>query len=82
MLEQWDTIFTPAFVDEYRQDLPHDMFVHDGMAMLGSGEAWFDGKGLAVVNFPKASPIACDKLVPPDCVGLPFPQLSAVGGSI
>ena len=52
LLEQWDKIFTPAFVDKLRQDLPHDMFVHDGMAMLGHGEAWFDGKGLAVVNFP------------------------------
>jgi hypothetical protein len=52
VMEQWDTIFTPAFVDKLRQDLPHDMFVHDGMAMLGNGEAWFDSKGLAVVNFP------------------------------
>lgn len=32
--------------------LPHDMFVHEGMAMIGDGGAWFDSKGLAVLNLP------------------------------
>jgi hypothetical protein len=32
--------------------LPHDMFVHDGMAMPGNGEAWFDRKDLKVLSVP------------------------------
>jgi hypothetical protein len=52
ILAAWNDIFTPAMISELQGDLPHDMFVRNGMAMLGTGEAWFDAKGLATVNLP------------------------------
>jgi hypothetical protein len=52
VLAAWNELFTPALIDKLRDDLPHDMFVRNGAAMLGHGEAWFDAKGLAVLNFP------------------------------
>jgi hypothetical protein len=55
VLAGWDDIFTPAMLARLRQDLPHDMFVHNGMAMLGNGEAWFNARGLATVNVPSPS---------------------------
>lgn len=48
----WDTIFTPAYLARLRNDLPHDMFMHNGMAMIGDGDAWFDDKGAAALNVP------------------------------
>jgi hypothetical protein len=48
----WDTIFTPAYLARLRNDLPHDMFMHNGMAMIGNGDAWFDSKGAAALNVP------------------------------
>lgn len=50
LMAAWDSIFTPAFLARLRNDLPHDMFVHQGMAMLGDGDVWFDAKGAAVLN--------------------------------
>jgi len=55
LLAAWNDVFTPAMIAELQEDLPHDMFVHNGMAMLGRGEAWFDAKGLATVNVPPPS---------------------------
>jgi hypothetical protein len=52
ILAAWNDIFTPAMISNLQGDLPHDMFVRNGMAMLGRGEAWFDAKGLATVNVP------------------------------
>jgi hypothetical protein len=52
VLSAWTNIFTPGLIAKLRKDLPHDMFVHNGMAMLGDGEAWFDRKGLAALNVP------------------------------
>lgn len=49
---QWSRIFTPAILAELKRGMPHDMFVRNGMAMLGNGIAWFDDKGLAVLNLP------------------------------
>jgi hypothetical protein len=46
----WSHIFTPAFLAKLRSDIPHEMFVRDGKAMLGDGELWFDSKGLATLN--------------------------------
>jgi hypothetical protein len=48
----WETIFTPAYLALLRNDLPHDMFVRQGMAMLGNGDVWFDAKGAASLNVP------------------------------
>ncbi|HEY9125939.1 MAG TPA: hypothetical protein VIM62_02375, partial [Acidobacteriaceae bacterium] len=46
----WSKIFTPKFLAKLQEDIPHEMFVHEGEAMLGDGELWFDDKGLAVLN--------------------------------
>jgi hypothetical protein len=46
----WPRVFSPAFIAKLRKDIPHEMFVHEGEAMLGQGHLWFDDKGLTVVN--------------------------------
>jgi len=46
----WSRIFTPEFLAKLRTDVPHEMFVHEGEAMLGDGEMWFDDKGLVSLN--------------------------------
>jgi hypothetical protein len=50
LITAWDSIFTPSFLARLRNDLPHDLFVHEGMAMLGDGDVWFDAKGAAALN--------------------------------
>jgi hypothetical protein len=50
LLAQWNGVFTPKVIAALRAGVPHNMFVRNGMAMLGSGIAWFDDKGLAVLN--------------------------------
>jgi hypothetical protein len=52
VLTAWNDLFTPAMIAKLQAALPHDMFVHEGMAMIGDGGAWFDSKGLAVLNLP------------------------------
>ncbi len=54
LLAAWNDVFTPVLMAKLQRALPHDMFVHNGMAMIGSGEAWFDDKGLATLNIPPA----------------------------
>ncbi|MGP8025515.1 MAG: hypothetical protein ACLPJJ_02185 [Acidocella sp.] len=49
---QWDSIFTPAYLAALRQAVPHEMFVHEGMAMLINGEAWFGPHGETVLQPP------------------------------
>jgi len=39
-------VFSPAFIAKLREDIPHEMFVDEGEAMLGQGQLWFDGRGL------------------------------------
>lgn len=55
VLAAWNDLFTPAMMAKLRIALPHDMFVQNGMAMIGNGEAWFDDKGLATLNVPPSS---------------------------
>ena len=50
LMTRWSAIFTPAFIAKLRLDSTHEMFVHNGEAMLGDGELWFDDRGLVVVN--------------------------------
>jgi hypothetical protein len=52
VLTAWNDLFTPAMIAKLQAAVPHDMFVHEGMAMIGDGGAWFDSKGLAVLNLP------------------------------
>jgi len=49
-LAQWDRIFTPSLLRQLRTAVPHEMFVSNCMAMVGSGEAWFDGRGVKALN--------------------------------
>ena len=56
VLSAWNTLFTPVMIGKFEEALPHDMFVHQGMAMIGNGAAWFDDRGLAVLNIPSELP--------------------------
>lgn len=50
---QWNQIFTPACLDALREAVPHDMFVRNGLAMLGhNGLVWFSAKGAQSINMP------------------------------
>jgi hypothetical protein len=48
----WSQIFTPALRAQLWIAVPHDMFVHNGQAMLAGGVAWFDDKGVSALNEP------------------------------
>jgi len=48
----WDSIFTTAYLDALKQDLPHDMGVAQGQAMLGAGDVWFGARGATALNVP------------------------------
>jgi hypothetical protein len=50
LMANWSKIFTPEFLAKLGTDVPHEMFVHGGEAMLGDGELWFDDKGLVSLN--------------------------------
>jgi hypothetical protein len=52
LYSRWAEIFTPRYLEEIKNSIPHEMFVHQGMASLGRGAAWFDSKGAAVLNLP------------------------------
>lgn len=49
---QWETIFTPAYLAALKNDLPHDLSVIQGQAMLGNGQAFFGDKGATALNIP------------------------------
>ncbi len=49
---QWETIFTPAYLAALKNDMPHDMSIIQGQAMLGAGEAFFSDKGATALNIP------------------------------
>jgi hypothetical protein len=49
---QWSTIFTPAYLAALKKDLPHDLSIVQGQAMLGDGQAFFSNKGVTAVNIP------------------------------
>lgn len=55
VLAAWKDLFPPAMMAKLQRALPHDMFVHNGMAMIGTGEAWFDDEGLRILNVPPPS---------------------------
>jgi len=47
---RWHTVFTSCLKAELEKAVPHDMFVHDSMAMVSNGAVWFDAHGAAVFN--------------------------------
>ena len=49
---QWETIFTPAYLAALRKDMPHDLSIVQGQAMLGDGQAFFSDKGATALNIP------------------------------
>jgi hypothetical protein len=50
LLAKWDNIFKPTLVAQLRNAIPHQMSVHDGLAMVADGTVWFDAKGAMVIN--------------------------------
>ncbi len=46
----WIRTFPAPFRNVIRSTVPHEMFVHNGEAMLGNGDLWFGDKGLISVN--------------------------------
>lgn len=50
LMRRWDVVFTPALLKRLDAATPRDLFVKDGLAMLGDGRIWFDGKGVKIVN--------------------------------
>ncbi|RYY67040.1 MAG: hypothetical protein EOO24_53575 [Comamonadaceae bacterium] len=48
----WTQVFTRACLDLLKEALPHDMFVANGQAMLGSGAVWFGANGAVAINLP------------------------------
>jgi len=48
----WNVIFTPAMLAQLRTAVPHEMFVHNGQAMVANGAAWFDAEGASAINRP------------------------------
>ena len=49
---QWESIFIPAYIAALKDDLPHDLGIVQGQAMLGNGDAFFSDKGVTAVNVP------------------------------
>jgi hypothetical protein len=49
---QWETIFIPAYLAALKNDVPHDLGISNGQAMLGSGDVWFSDKGATALNLP------------------------------
>jgi hypothetical protein len=47
---EWNRIFSEKWLAAARAAVPHELFVKDGMAMLGAGLVWFGPKGAEVVN--------------------------------
>jgi len=52
LIADWNTIFTPAMLAQLRTAVPHEMFVHEGQAMVAGGLVWFDAKGASAINEP------------------------------
>jgi hypothetical protein len=48
----WAQVFNRACLDLLKEALPHDMFVANGQAMLGSGVLWFGANGVVAINLP------------------------------
>lgn len=49
---EWEKIFTPAYIAALKKDIPHDLGIVQGQAMLGQGEAYFGSKGATALNLP------------------------------
>jgi hypothetical protein len=52
LIADWNTVFTPALLATLRTAVPHEMFVHEGQAMVAGGAVWFDARGASAINEP------------------------------
>jgi hypothetical protein len=43
-----------AYLTALKNDIPHDMSIIQGQAMLGDGQAFFSDKGATALNIPSA----------------------------
>lgn len=50
---RWRRIFTPSWLRAAARTVPHELSIVESQAMLGNGLAFFDGRGLIVVNVLK-----------------------------
>ncbi|MFT9018338.1 hypothetical protein [Acetobacter malorum] len=46
----WSRVFTPCVLAALRGAIPHEMFVHNGQAMIANGTVWFDAHGASAIN--------------------------------
>lgn len=46
----WSRVFTPCVLATLRGAIPHEMFVHNGQAMVANGAVWFDAHGASAIN--------------------------------
>lgn len=46
----WSRVFTPCILATLRGAIPHEMFVHNGQAMIANGTVWFDAHGASAIN--------------------------------
>ncbi|MFT9215420.1 MAG: hypothetical protein ABF513_04060 [Acetobacter malorum] len=46
----WSRVFTPCVLNRLRDAIPHEMFVHNGQAMVANGTVWFDAHGASAIN--------------------------------
>ncbi|AXC14444.1 hypothetical protein ACPOL_5190 [Acidisarcina polymorpha] len=49
---QWEKLFTAGYLNTLKKDMPHDMNISNGQAMLGAGDVWFGSKGATALNLP------------------------------
>jgi len=47
---QWKQVFSDQWLSDARAAVPHELFVRNGMAMLGNGLVWFGPKGAETIN--------------------------------
>ena len=52
LIARWTEIFTPALLAQLKSAVPHEMFVHEGQAMIAGGAVWFDASGASAINEP------------------------------
>ncbi|GBR28066.1 hypothetical protein AA0473_1628 [Acetobacter orleanensis NRIC 0473] len=50
LFASWSHIFTPCMRTHLQNSVPHDMFVHNSLAMVDGGTVWFDANGATAIN--------------------------------
>ncbi len=52
LIARWNAVFTPALMAQLKTAAPHEMFVHNGQAMVSGGAVWFAARGASAINEP------------------------------